>query len=106
MFGALMFVAAFVGVGVVGCLSAMAGQLYERRKWERRLLRTAGLDFDAEGPAAEPPLATDPRFDRLEQAVEAVALEMERVSEGQRFVTKLLADRRSSSSSPSPIPGR
>ncbi|MFI5311423.1 MAG: hypothetical protein ACHQQ3_09335 [Gemmatimonadales bacterium] len=30
----------------------------------------------------------------LEQAVDAIAVELERVSEGQRFVTKLLGDRR------------
>ena len=30
---------------------------------------------------------------RLEQAVEAIALEVERISEGQRFTTKLLSDR-------------
>lgn len=34
-----------------------------------------------------------PRLDRLEQAVDAIAIEIERVSEGQRFVTKILADR-------------
>ena len=34
-----------------------------------------------------------PRFDRLEQAVDAIAIEVERVSEGQRFVTKILAER-------------
>ena len=33
------------------------------------------------------------RLDRIEQAVEAIAVEMERVGEGQRFVTKLLAER-------------
>lgn len=32
------------------------------------------------------------RLARLEHAVDAIAIEMERVSEGQRFVTKLLAD--------------
>lgn len=32
------------------------------------------------------------RLERLEQAMDAVAVEMERVSEGQRFVTKLLTD--------------
>jgi 3-hydroxymyristoyl/3-hydroxydecanoyl-(acyl carrier protein) dehydratase len=36
---------------------------------------------------------TDARFERLEQAVESIAIEMERVSEGQRFVTKLLSER-------------
>lgn len=32
------------------------------------------------------------RLERLEQGVEAIAIEIERVSEGQRFVTKLLAE--------------
>lgn len=32
------------------------------------------------------------RFDRLEAIVEATALEVERVAEGQRFTTKLLAE--------------
>jgi hypothetical protein len=32
------------------------------------------------------------RLQRLESAVDTIAIEMERVSEGQRFVTKLLAD--------------
>jgi len=33
------------------------------------------------------------RLERMEQAIDAIAVEMERVSEGQRFTTKLLADR-------------
>lgn len=33
------------------------------------------------------------RLARLEQAVEAIAVEMERVGEGQRFLTKVLAER-------------
>lgn len=41
-----------------------------------------------------PPIAADERLDRLEQAVDAIAVEVERISEGQRFVTKLLTDRR------------
>lgn len=34
-----------------------------------------------------------PRLERLEQAVDAVAIEIERISESQRFVTRLLAER-------------
>lgn len=34
-----------------------------------------------------------PRLDRLEQAVDAIAIEVERISESQRFVTKILAER-------------
>jgi hypothetical protein len=33
------------------------------------------------------------RMTRLEHAVESIALEVERISEGQRFTTKLLAER-------------
>lgn len=38
--------------------------------------------------------AADARLARLEAAVDAVALEVERVAEGQRFTTHLLAERR------------
>jgi hypothetical protein len=34
-----------------------------------------------------------PRLERLEQAMDAIAIEIERISEGQRFVTKVLLDR-------------
>jgi hypothetical protein len=34
------------------------------------------------------------RLERLEQGMDAIAIEIERVSEGQRFVTKLLAESR------------
>ena len=33
------------------------------------------------------------RLERMEQAIDSIAIEMERVSEGQRFTTRLLADR-------------
>jgi hypothetical protein len=33
-----------------------------------------------------------PRLDRIEQAVEAIAIEVERVSEGQRYTTKAIAE--------------
>ncbi len=35
----------------------------------------------------------DARLARIEQAVEAVSIEIERISEGQRFTTRLLSDR-------------
>ncbi|MEP7381119.1 MAG: hypothetical protein ABI910_05495 [Gemmatimonadota bacterium] len=37
----------------------------------------------------------DDRLGRMEQAIEAIAIEVERVSEGQRFTSKLLAERTS-----------
>jgi hypothetical protein len=46
----------------------------------------------AEGPAR---LQGDSqRIERIEQIVETMAIEIERISEAQRFTTKLLADRR------------
>jgi hypothetical protein len=46
-------------------------------------------------PAAAPRVddALNPRFDRLEHAIDAIAIEVERISEGQRFVTRVLAER-------------
>jgi hypothetical protein len=44
----------------------------------------------------EPPksiVAMDERLARMEMAIEAMAIEVERISEGQRFVTRLLAER-------------
>jgi hypothetical protein len=34
------------------------------------------------------------RLERMEHAIESIAVEIERISEGQRFTTKLLADQR------------
>ena len=109
-----LLIGAVVLSGIVGSLSAMAGQLYERRKWERRLLERAGV-ADLAPPAASAPRVSpvarerDERLERLEQAVDAIAVEMERVGEGQRFMTKLLAERRGERAPghtpPSPIPG-
>jgi len=42
--------------------------------------------------AQRPPIDDD-RLLHLEQAVDAIAIEIERISEAQRFTTKLLADR-------------
>jgi hypothetical protein len=33
------------------------------------------------------------RLERMEQAIDAIAVEVERISEGQRFTTKLLSER-------------
>jgi hypothetical protein len=38
-------------------------------------------------------LENSPRLQRIEQAVESIALEVERIGEAQRFTTKLLAER-------------
>jgi hypothetical protein len=44
---------------------------------------------------SQPAITTDSsqRLERMEQAMDAIAIEVERVSEGQRFVTRLLSER-------------
>jgi hypothetical protein len=43
-------------------------------------------------PGHPVPSVTEERLARIEQAVDAIALEVERISEGQRFTTKLLSE--------------
>jgi len=43
-------------------------------------------------PPAIPP-EMQQRLEHMEQAIDSIAVEVERISEGQRFTTKLLAER-------------
>jgi hypothetical protein len=43
------------------------------------------------------PAADSERLQRLEHGMEAIAIEVERISEGQRFVTKLLSESKAES---------
>ena len=56
--------------------------LYARRRWKKK--------FGASPPRVQ--AESNPRMERIEQGVEAIAIEIERISEGQRFLTKLLAE--------------
>jgi hypothetical protein len=56
--------------------------VHARKIWKR----------DVSGPPASS-ASTDHRLERIEQAIDAMAVEVERIAEGQRFVTKLLSDR-------------
>lgn len=57
------------------------------------VLRVPSAHAHRERSVASGVVVDDDRMARLEQAVEAIALEVERISEGQRFTTKLLAER-------------
>jgi hypothetical protein len=60
----------------------------------RPLMRAFANRFERRGappPALQPEVTA--HMQRLEQAIEAVAIEVERISEGQRYTTKLLAER-------------
>lgn len=56
--------------------------------WAKRLMRRASAPLPT-----LPPEHLD-RLSRIENAVDSIALEVERISEGQRFVTKLMNDSR------------
>ena len=58
------------------------------KSWLDHRENMTGLSMSKRGLAS-----SDERLARVEQAVEAIAIEVERISEGQRFVTKLLSDR-------------
>src|SRR6185312_14469997 len=44
-------------------------------------------------PAPQIPKDVSDRLERMEQGIESVAIEVERIGEGQRFVTQLMSDR-------------
>jgi hypothetical protein len=56
------------------------------RAWARRM--------DSESRQPRIPTEVAGRLERIEQSLEAVAIEVERISEGQRFTTKLLSEGR------------
>lgn len=50
-------------------------------------------DKAASGTSVPPEVSA--RLERMEHAIDAIAVEVERISEGQRFTTKLLSERES-----------
>jgi hypothetical protein len=57
------------------------------------LARAFARRIDRRSMAPATPTDVSQRLANIEQAIETVAVEVERISEGQRFTTKLLADR-------------
>ena len=51
------------------------------------------------------PVDVSARLERMEQAIDSIAVEVERISEGQRFTTKLLSERTAPSGPGSAPPG-
>jgi hypothetical protein len=73
---AMAISAAFVGIAIVIVAIAFA-----RRLWK-----------GASKVVAKFPSEFEARFARMEEALDAVAIEIERVSEGQRFLSKVFSD--------------
>ena len=58
------------------------------------LARAYSRRMDAESRNPRLPSEVTERLERMEHALDSVALEVERISEGQRFTTKLLSEGR------------
>jgi hypothetical protein len=61
------------------------------------LARAYSRRMDAQARNPQIPSEVAARLERMEQAIDSVALEVERISEGQRFTTKLLSEGRGAS---------
>jgi hypothetical protein len=74
------------------------------------LARAYSRRMDAESRNPRMPTEITSRLERMEQAIDSVALEVERISEGQRFTTKLLSEGKSApdprQSAPTGTPAR
>jgi hypothetical protein len=79
--GMLMIVVLAIGIPLVRALT---------KRWETQ----------AQLPKVPPDVAD--RLARMEQAIDTIAVEVERISEGQRFTTRLLSDRQREPSAQDP----
>ena len=77
---------------IIPLVFSISGIVLITRMAFRHREKMATLQRPAEGNAS-----IDARLARVEQGIEAIAIEMERVGEGQRFLTNILAQRTASS---------
>ncbi|HEX3158835.1 MAG TPA: hypothetical protein VHQ45_09990 [Gemmatimonadaceae bacterium] len=74
-----------VPIALFAMIAIIAVGMPIARAFARRMDRSSapvGLPLEAAG-----------RLERMERAIDAIAVEVERISEGQRFTTRLLAER-------------
>ena len=57
------------------------------------LVRGIVRRWDRKGGEPSMPTDTAARLDRIEQAIDAMSIQVERIAEGQRFVTRIMSDR-------------
>lgn len=71
--------------GLLGTVFAGSSVFVLVRAWARRI--------ETRSKQATVPPESAARMERMERALDSVAIEVERISENQRFLTKLLVDR-------------
>ena len=64
------------------------------------LARAYAKKIERGNDTARVPSDVSARLERMEQAIDSIAVEVERISEGQRFTTKLLSERAGPPSGP------
>ena len=69
---------------IIGALIIVTVITSLARIWSRR---------SSKGASDAALVGIDGRLERIEQAVDSMAVEIERISEGQRFTTRLLSER-------------
>ena len=69
----------------VGTISAWLGAHFGAKRAVKRAFRDR-IEI--------PSIVTEVRYDELARSIDAIALEVERISEGQRFTTRLLSEQR------------
>jgi len=72
-------------VAIIGTFGAFGTPVLLMYMWTHRPAAHKDL------PASQAGAALEARLERIEVAVQAIAIETERIAEGQRFTTKLLA---------------
>jgi hypothetical protein len=70
----------------------------------RPMVKAMAAKVEAQSKQPQIPVEVLNRLERMEQSIDAIAVEVERISEGQRFTTKLLSEVRDSA--PAAIPAR
>jgi hypothetical protein len=84
------------GIAIVGIIFVAAPLVWA--------IAMAALRRGARPPAPQIPKDVFDRLDRMERGIDAVALEVERIGEGQRFVTQLMSDRATRAALPEGVP--
>jgi hypothetical protein len=84
--------ALFVATLAVTTLAATVAWIRARERAIRAEVTLAGLTSGTQAGAAGP--RPEGHEERLEVAIDALAVELERLGEGQRFIAQALADRR------------
>ena len=69
------------------------------------LARAYSRRIDAESSNPRLPTQVTDRLERMERALDSIAIEVERITEGQRFTTKLLSEGRGAESRQIPATG-